>query len=608
MMKKDAYIEELKASERLWKEILSKYPNHKTRAEKLLEKGIREVGNGQIAFDIVLSCEALGEAERAKSSGMMAEAYKRIGMLWGTRFPALSLSIWRKAEDLFRETGNEKEMELLKPNLALSLFLIAEKYKLVDAEIASMFQEEAIKMAKALRIPDGMQDPSMEASYNYTKGTVLRDAQLLAESLAFDEKEELWDGAIQVLDEMIRIALDGKQKDVALKLMSKVREYSIKAGDPNFARLVKERMDHVDVLENGPRFMSPKEGEFHLLDVLDLIGFYEESVIFSKHYKAFEILGFPPMKEGRFILTNSGQLFPTFRESMRVYRGQKGFFTKCQPMLWREDMDDKKQLIERLKYVEFERMLYQLPQCLLFANGIIVSDPDGILHQKPFRIDALGLAQHYGIKTELLDLTADKWTAAFFACAKYHEDTDVYEPLLETEKEDETGVMYCFNIHESDFVSNTIRVVGAQPFVRPTEQAAFMVNMAENDNFNTICQDRVEFRQNPGVSCLVYHFANRADRLFPKEYIQEKAHELVLNNQCRFPADAVRRVKGLFYNSMSDEEFSHLLQISGIVVDGGPVLELKEEETKVTPEVEKAFENLTKRIDVRWFTTMPYQN
>lgn len=607
-MKKDAFVEELKASERLWKEIILKYPDHKTRAEKLLEKGVREVGKGHIVFDIVLSCEALGEAEQAESPEMMAEAYKRIGMLWGTRFPALSLSIWQKAEGLYQEIGNEKEIELLKPNLALGLFLTAEKFKMVDAEMASMFHEEAKKLALELCIPDGMQDPAMEASFNYTKGTILRDARMLAESLAFYEKEELWDGTIQILDEMIRIALDGKQKDEALRLMGKVRDYSIKGGDPNFAGLVEERMSHIDVLENGPRFILPKEGEFNLLDVLDLIGFFEERVIFNKNYKAFEYIGFPPMKEGRFFLTDKGQLFPTFRESMRVYRGQRRFVDECQPSLWRKDMDANKQLIERLKYVEFERMLYQLPQCLLFANGIMVNDPDGFLHHMPLKIDTLGLAQHYGIKTELLDLTADKWAAAFFACTNYHSDTDVYEPVLETENGEGKGVMYCFNILERDLISNKIRVVGAQPFARPTEQAAFMVNMIESDNFNNICQDRVEFKQNPGVSCLVYHFANRADRLFPKEYIQEKAHELVLYDENRFPADAVGRVRRLFYSGMSEEEFSQLVQTSGIIVEGGPVLELEEDEKIVTPEVEKAFENLTKRIDVRWFTTVPYQN
>ena len=135
-----------------------------------------------------------------------------------------------------------------------------------------------------------------------------------------------------------------------------------------------------------------------------------------------------------------------------------------------------------------------------------------------------------------------------------------------------------------------------------------MVNMAKNDNFNTECQDRVEFRQNPGTSCLIYHFANRADRLFPKEYVQEKAHELVMNNEHRFPADAVERVRWLFYKEMSDKEFSQLIKNSGIVVEGGPVLELKEEEKVVTPEVIKAFESLAKRIDVRWFTSALYQN
>ena len=96
-------------------------------AEKLLEKGVREAGKGQISFDIVLSCEALGEAELAEAPDLMAEAYKRIGMLWGMRFPALSLSIWRRAEELYHEIGDEKEIELLKPNLALSLFLTAER-------------------------------------------------------------------------------------------------------------------------------------------------------------------------------------------------------------------------------------------------------------------------------------------------------------------------------------------------------------------------------------------------------------------------------------------------------------------------------------------------
>lgn len=140
-MNQDTVINDLKASEQLWKEILSKYTDHKTRAEKLLEKGVREVGKGQISFDIVLSCEALGEAELA-----------------------------------------------------------------------------------------GV--------------------------------------------------------------------------------------------------------------------FYEESVVFGKYYKAFKFLGFPPMKEGRFILTNSGHLFPTFRESMRVYRGQTRYIGKCQPLLWRKDMDDNKRLIQ----------------------------------------------------------------------------------------------------------------------------------------------------------------------------------------------------------------------------------------------------------------------
>lgn len=67
---------------------------------------------------------------------------------------------------------------------------------------------------------------------------------------------------------------------------------------------------------------------------------------------------------------------------------------------------------------------------------------DGAQHPINLSCDALALAQHYGSPTELLDLTVDKWVAAFFACTKYDSKTDTYRP---TDERDGNGVFYSYS-------------------------------------------------------------------------------------------------------------------------------------------------------------------
>ena len=51
----------------------------------------------------------------------------------------------------------------------------------------------------------------------------------------------------------------------------------------------------------------------------------------------------------------------------------------------------------------------------------------------------MALAQHYGICTELLDFTVDKFVAAFFACTKYNNDG-----TYSVNDEDGDGCFYYF--------------------------------------------------------------------------------------------------------------------------------------------------------------------
>lgn len=47
---------------------------------------------------------------------------------------------------------------------------------------------------------------------------------------------------------------------------------------------------------------------------------------------------------------------------------------------------------------------------------------DAVRHWSASSINYVALAQHYGIKTPMLDITSDLKTALFFACCKYEND------------------------------------------------------------------------------------------------------------------------------------------------------------------------------------------
>ncbi len=591
-------------SERLWREILESYPDHRSRAEKLLENCVKVSDKGAMVIDLTLCCEALGEAEEADALDLAAESYKLIGSLWGKQYPALSLSLWRKAEELYAKTNNTNELEQLKPNLSLSLFLTGEKYEVVLPDIANQFRKEAKKKIRSIDESAAIIDDSNTAYIKYAQGVVLQDPELLSESRYFYINEQLWQEAMMVLDEEIRLAINANEKERVLYLLQLDKDCSIKCGDTDFAEFVEERISNYDHLVVGSRFLHPGESQRTVLDILDVMSAEEESYLFSDNYNEFHSYGVP-FKEGLFIPTSDGHLFPTFRGSFRLFRGQTQFYEKCQPAFWRDNMDDKMRMIERLKLIEFEKMVKKFQQYDIFSSGLIVNNPFGWTVHYPLHVDLLALAQHYGIKTELLDLTSDKWTAAFFACTDYDEVHDSYSPRVSyDDSAGDTGIIYIYIGEGNDFQSKSIRVVGAQPFLRPVEQASFMKEMKNStSNFNDFCADSFSFHQEPGISVLVCHFANRANRLFPDEPIQKRTHELVMDKSLRFPKDTIETTHERFYPELDDAAFYHILRDIGVEEVDSPIITLGPDDLTLTPEHIKSFENIFSRVRVCWLPT-----
>lgn len=121
------------------------------------------------------------------------------------------------------------------------------------------------------------------------------------------------------------------------------------------------------------------------------------------------------------VITGNGQekcLIPQVGSLHFLYRGQNQEFVPCVPSLYRGNPSEAEIFIERMRLVVFQRLLNTHPVIKNFFN------------KHHFKVDVEGLAQHYGLKTSVLDLTSNLDIALFFATCWYDFDNDEYKSIL----------------------------------------------------------------------------------------------------------------------------------------------------------------------------------
>jgi len=105
-----------------------------------------------------------------------------------------------------------------------------------------------------------------------------------------------------------------------------------------------------------------------------------------------------------------------------LFRGESGIFpTACTPQLFRIIRKQKKD-----KQEEIEGHLYEKKRVSTWYKEVTLLES-----QKPlnltYEIEKLILAQHYGVKTRLLDWTTNPLIALWFACREYNKnDQETY--------------------------------------------------------------------------------------------------------------------------------------------------------------------------------------
>jgi hypothetical protein len=265
------------------------------------------------------------------------------------------------------------------------------------------------------------------------------------------------------------------------------------------------------------------------------------------------------------------------------YRGQSSYYADCKPALYRAGMNGDDIFVERLKACEFQLLIETYPMYQIFLQGIAVKNPDGRQEPIQFAIDTLALAQHYGIKTELVDLTCDKWVAAFFAATDYDKETDTYHPITDKHR---YGIMYHYGDSAAiGFEKTYLRAVGLQPFPRPGEQAGFVLELAKDENLNRLKScEKIKFRHDARVSELIFNYTNRGNSLFPKDILDDKA--LVIKNNDKnnkdgvvsFSYDAYNMAKEIFYPDTEETILSDYMKKQKIILSHDRVVAFTEEE------------------------------
>ena len=271
------------------------------------------------------------------------------------------------------------------------------------------------------------------------------------------------------------------------------------------------------------------------------------------------------------------------------YRGQSCYYPDSKPSLWRKGTRKKKgmqpedQFVERLKLCELKLMIEDYPLTQIFKNGIYYKSRSGKMVLLPLDVDAEALAQHYGIKTELTDLTVNLWVAAFFAATEYHWETDTYTVITDTKKH-EYGVFYHYFDPSvrlpGDDREPVLRAVGMQPFGRPGNQAGYVLKMSPNENMNRKKGfEKIKFRHVAEINKLIFNYSNCSRHFFPDEPFKKKLLAL-RNEEHRFSKTALEMARMQYLQNYTDAQIESFMKLKDIRIEERPLYLFSEKEKK----------------------------
>ncbi|HJH27884.1 MAG TPA: hypothetical protein C5S37_14245 [Methanophagales archaeon] len=196
-------------------------------------------------------------------------------------------------------------------------------------------------------------------------------------------------------------------------------------------------------------------------------------------------------------------------QNLYLFRGQPEDDSPCLSKIYRNNPNEIDIFIARLKQIEFELVLREHP-------AIQDIQKDGI------HISFTGLAQHYELATDYLDVTSDPYIAAFFAVCTYCKSEQRYIPVSS-----QNGPSVLMKtpalVYTNPVTEPKLEIVGLQPFPRPGNQKAYAVKLRKGENFSA---QKMLFHHSKESSQKIYDLFDGGKKLFPPDPIKNKAQEI----------------------------------------------------------------------------------
>ena len=210
-----------------------------------------------------------------------------------------------------------------------------------------------------------------------------------------------------------------------------------------------------------------------------------------------------------------------------LYRGQSSYYERCLPSLYRRKWSESQKLERLVQIEDFKTILNDNPE--------IKDEIEGGL-----AVNYIGLAQHYGIETNVIDLTNSFGVAAFFATSDYDSLTHTYRPVMEIVRK---GVIYFMPTGIFNFgptLDDQVWPIGMEALARPGEQRGFGAYLKGSQDFHDICPLKFFFWQNAQASIECQRRFGFGAALFPYDPMAEKVS--VMRKYRIYGQDSIRKV------------------------------------------------------------------
>lgn len=241
-----------------------------------------------------------------------------------------------------------------------------------------------------------------------------------------------------------------------------------------------------------------------------------------------QMLSIPPVNTGsqRFLTGPSGIVTDDI-EGLHAYRNEAGRLhlvsgVEFQDFLYRGQVTEELPCVPTLGRIKtLEGRLLALCQGVAFEEALQGHPLVKKTVQAGIHVDIEGLAQHYGLPTDMLDITGSFAVASFFATSRWVKDKDkesgCYLPVGDNAP---LGVIYrVTSCILEDRQPESFHLVGWQPLPRPEQQRAFAIRMKHgqdfvHDMFTTEC---AYFKQSAAISHRIWKEFDEGRALFPSD-------------------------------------------------------------------------------------------